>query len=42
MRAEELDFLKGDSTKLRTKLGWSPKYTFEQMMHEMIDHWNNS
>jgi len=35
-RPEELEHLKGDSTKLRTKLGWTPKYTFETMLDEMI------
>tara|TARA_R100000664_G_C2756544_1_gene144466 strand:- start:1417 stop:2391 length:975 start_codon:yes stop_codon:yes gene_type:complete len=40
-RPEELDILKGDSTKLRNKLGWEPKYTFEGMIDEMIEYWNN-
>ena len=35
-RPEELHLLKGDSTKLRTKLGWEPIYTFEKMLDEMI------
>ena len=39
MRAEELKYLKGDSTKLRTTFGWKPEYTFETLMDEMIDHW---
>ena len=39
MRPEELDVLKGDSTKLRSKLGWEPKYTFETMLDEMIEYW---
>lgn len=39
MRPEELNYLRGDSTKLRTKLGWEPTYTFETMLDEMIDHW---
>jgi len=39
MRPEELDDLKGDSTKLRNKLGWKPKYTFESMIDEMVEHW---
>jgi len=39
MRPEELPYLKGDSTKIRTTLGWKPTYTFEEMMHEMTDHW---
>ena len=38
-RPEELDDLKGDSTKLREKLGWKPKYSFETMIDEMIDYW---
>ena len=39
LRPEELPYLKGDSTKIRTELGWKPKYTFEKMMKEMVDHW---
>lgn len=39
LRPEELPYLKGDSTKIRTELGWTPTYTFESMMDEMIDHW---
>jgi len=39
LRPEELPYLKGDSTKIRTTLGWKPEYTFETMMDEMIDHW---
>ena len=39
MRAEELKYLKGDCTKLRTTLGWKPEYTFETLMDEMIEHW---
>jgi GDPmannose 4,6-dehydratase len=39
LRPEELPYLKGDSTKIRMELGWSPTYTFESMMDEMIEHW---
>jgi len=39
MRAEDLKYLRGDSTKLRTTFGWKPEYTFETLMDEMIDHW---
>lgn len=39
LRPEELKDLKGDSTKLRTELGWKPKYTFETMLDEMITYW---
>jgi GDPmannose 4,6-dehydratase len=39
LRPEELPYLKGDSTKIRTELGWKPEYTFESMMDEMIGYW---
>ena len=39
LRAEELDYLKGDSSKLRKTLNWEPRYTFEMLMDEMIEHW---
>ena len=39
LRPEELPYLKGDSTRIRTELRWKPEYTFETMMDEMIAHW---
>ena len=39
MRAEELPYLRGDATKLRKTFNWTPEYTFEMLMNEMIDHW---
>jgi len=39
VRPEELKYLKGDSTKIRETLGWTPEYTFEMLMDEMIEHW---
>jgi GDPmannose 4,6-dehydratase len=39
LRPEELKYLKGDSTKIRTQLGWKPEYTFESMLDEMIEYW---
>ena len=39
IRPEELDYLKGDSTKIRSQLGWEPEYTFETMLNEMIEFW---
>tara|TARA_Y100001935_G_scaffold205755_1_gene174714 strand:- start:4291 stop:5265 length:975 start_codon:yes stop_codon:yes gene_type:complete len=39
LRAEELKYLRGDSSKLRNTFGWEPKYTFEMLMDEMIEHW---
>jgi GDPmannose 4,6-dehydratase len=41
LRPEELKYLKGDSTKARTILGWKPEYTFEGMLDEMVEYWHN-
>jgi GDPmannose 4,6-dehydratase len=38
-RPEELENLKGDSSKLRKELLWQPEYTFETMLDEMINYW---
>lgn len=38
LRPEELPYLKGDSTRIRA-LGWTPEYTFETMMDEMVEYW---
>ena len=38
-RPEELENLKGDSSKLRKELFWQPEYTFETMLDEMINYW---
>jgi len=35
-RPNEVENLLGDATKAKTKLGWSPKITFEQLVKEMI------
>lgn len=37
LRPSEVDALCGDSTKLRTKLGWAPSYSFLDLVQEMID-----
>jgi len=39
MRPEELDYLRGDSSKARELLGWQPEYTFDTMIDEMIEKW---
>jgi len=39
MRPEELPYLKGDPTKIKTQLGWTPKYSFETLMDDMTDYW---
>jgi GDPmannose 4,6-dehydratase len=38
-RPEELENLKGDSSKLRKELLWEPQYTFTTMLDEMIEYW---
>jgi len=37
-RPTEVDLLWGDNTKAIEKLGWKPTYTFEKLVHEMVDH----
>jgi GDPmannose 4,6-dehydratase len=41
MRPEELKYLKGDPSKAKEVLGWSPDYTFGTMLDEMINRWEN-
>lgn len=36
-RPAEVDLLLGDSTKIRTELGWKPKYSFDDLVAEMVD-----
>ena len=38
LRPTEVDFLCGDATKARTKLGWAPKVRFDQLVKLMLDH----
>jgi len=37
LRPEELEHLKGDCSKARNLLGWKHKYTFEDLIDEMIN-----
>lgn len=39
LRPEELNDLKGDSSKLVQATGWTHDYTFESMLEEMINYW---
>jgi len=41
LRPEELHNLKGDSSKLNNITGWTPEYTFETMLDEMLEFWIN-
>jgi len=36
-RPTEVDLLIGDATKAKEKLGWSPKYTLDEMVQEMVE-----
>ena len=36
-RPSEVEELLGDSTKARTELGWTPKYTFTELVREMVE-----
>jgi GDPmannose 4,6-dehydratase len=38
LRPTDAPELRGDSTKLRTQLGWSPKVPFENMVRRMVEH----
>jgi GDPmannose 4,6-dehydratase len=38
LRPTEVDYLMGDSSKIRKTLGWAPKVSFEQLVHLMVDH----
>lgn len=35
-RPAEVDLLIGDATKAHQKLGWQPKYTFDELVQEMV------
>jgi len=37
MRPEELSYLCGDSTKMRTMLKWKPEYNFEALIDDMLE-----
>ena len=37
-RLSEVDQLLGDSTKARNKLGWKPKYSFDELVREMVEN----
>ena len=39
LRPEELPYLKGDCSKLKSTFDWQPEYSFENLMDEMIEFW---
>src|SRR2546423_13826551 len=36
-RPAEVDLLIGDATRARRELGWQPRYSFEELVNEMVD-----
>lgn len=36
-RPAEVDLLLGDSTRIRTELGWKPRYSFTDLVEEMVE-----
>ena len=42
LRPEELPYLRGDSSKIKSTLGWHPETTFENLISEMVEFWMNS
>jgi GDPmannose 4,6-dehydratase len=41
MRPEELKYLRGDATETKKILKWSPEISFEKMVEEIIQYWEN-
>ena len=37
-RPTEVDLLLGDSSKARNKLNWKPKYSFDNLIKEMVEN----
>jgi GDPmannose 4,6-dehydratase len=37
-RPAEVETLLGDPTKAKQKLGWTPRTSFEELVHEMMEH----
>jgi GDPmannose 4,6-dehydratase len=38
LRPTEVDYLLGDSSKARKKLGWKPRVSFKQLVQRMVEH----
>ncbi len=38
LRPAEVDLLLGDATKARTRLGWTPTTTFDELVRRMVEH----
>jgi GDP-4-dehydro-6-deoxy-D-mannose reductase len=44
LRPSQSDLLSiaSDATKLRTKTGWTPRYSIDDMLQSMMDYWRNA
>lgn len=42
LRASDVPYLVGDSSKFRKQTGWEPKLTFEDAMQDLVVHWRES
>jgi GDPmannose 4,6-dehydratase len=42
MRPEELPYLRGDSSKARSTLGWEPLISFDELLDDMVDGWSRA
>jgi len=40
MRPEELPYLKGDASKIKSTLGWKPEVGFDELVSEMTEFWD--
>jgi GDPmannose 4,6-dehydratase len=38
LRPTEVDLLQGDATRARSRLGWQPKVSFDDLVRMMVDH----
>ena len=38
LRPAEVDLLIGDPAKAKTKLGWQPEVSFDELVQMMVDH----
>lgn len=39
LRPQELNYLRGDASRIRDRLGWEPTISFDQLIEEMIEYW---
>lgn len=37
MRPAEVPYLRGESSKAQTKLNWNPEFSFDKLVHDMVD-----